>query len=460
MYRASTDVDGKAYRWVMQDIPALREEPFMTTPEDFRSKIRFELAEITPPPDQIIQVEYEGETIDVARGFVESTPIMTTWADLAGELLESQRFGQQLDAPRAVREKTSEIVAGIEDPEEKLKAIYHFVQTTIVWNKSRGLFADKDLSEVLSTSVADGPEIALLLTAMFREAGLTAHPVIISTRSHGKIEPHYPLTSQFNHVLTYVEAGESAFLVDGTDPLRPHYLLPYQALNGTGLVILEDPQWIDISAGAIQARQVDVIAQIDATGGVTGQLRCTDKGYSALASRHELQEDGEEAFIRDSILKDLPEADLVEFSLDGAEDTDKPVKSTVSFSASGVGQAVGDMLYVNPMLMGRIEANPFKLQERNFPVDLGYRRDHKYTFILTLPEGYEVQEQPPNIAVQLPDDAGVYMRVVEAVGNQMTVLNRFVLAKPRYEPEEYEALREFYDRVVAAQAQQVVLKRI
>ena len=51
--RATTQVDGIRYRWVMQEVPALRREPFMTTPEDFRAKIRFELAEIGQPTDMV-----------------------------------------------------------------------------------------------------------------------------------------------------------------------------------------------------------------------------------------------------------------------------------------------------------------------------------------------------------------------------------------------------------------------
>ena len=33
-------------RWVMKDVPALREEPFMTTPDDYRAMLRFQLARI------------------------------------------------------------------------------------------------------------------------------------------------------------------------------------------------------------------------------------------------------------------------------------------------------------------------------------------------------------------------------------------------------------------------------
>ena len=43
--------------------------------------------------------------------------------------------------------------------------------------------------------------LQILLVSMLRDVGLEAHPVLISTRSHGQVVQVYPLLSQFNDVL-------------------------------------------------------------------------------------------------------------------------------------------------------------------------------------------------------------------------------------------------------------------
>lgn len=45
----STRLKAMYHRWVMKDLPALREEPFMTTVEDYCAQMRFQLASIRPP---------------------------------------------------------------------------------------------------------------------------------------------------------------------------------------------------------------------------------------------------------------------------------------------------------------------------------------------------------------------------------------------------------------------------
>ncbi|MDX1548050.1 MAG: DUF3857 domain-containing protein, partial [Rhodothermales bacterium] len=91
MARVSSELRETAHRWVMQAAPALREEPFMTTPEDYRARLHFQLAEIRPPAAPTVHVEFKGERFDLPAGNMPSTPVMTSWEQLADELLASSR---------------------------------------------------------------------------------------------------------------------------------------------------------------------------------------------------------------------------------------------------------------------------------------------------------------------------------------------------------------------------------
>ena len=79
----SQTIDGTKDRWVRKDVPALRREPYMTTPKDYRAKIQFQLAEIVfegQPPIKILDtwnkaVETLKESDDFGRGIGRSLPI-------------------------------------------------------------------------------------------------------------------------------------------------------------------------------------------------------------------------------------------------------------------------------------------------------------------------------------------------------------------------------------------------
>ena len=68
-------------------------------------------------------------------------------------------------------------------------------------------------------------------------------------------------------------------------------------------------------------------------------------------------------------------------------------------------------------------------------------------------------ELPKNILLSLPNEDAQIRRIAAVEGNQLQLMSQLVVRKTRFTPEEYQALREFYDRVVAAHAEQVVLQR-
>ncbi len=460
-WRLATDVEGFAHRWVMKDVPALREEPYMTTPEDYRAKIRFQLAEIGQPSSGTVEVSTREGTFTIPVTQLPTTKFMTTWEQLAEELMESELFGRKLKKNRAVRQQAEALVEGIEDPVARMQAVYDYLRTTMVWNNQRTVLAEQKLDKALTARSADSAEMALLLVSMLRAVGVEAHPVIISTRRHGRIVPLYPMLSQFNSVLAAALIDEQIYLLDATDPLRPHTLLPPEALNGSGFLVREaNPGWVALKAKERYVRQSFLAAQLDASGTLTAMLQTSDKGYSALRKRQLLEEaDSPEAFFETNVLSSF--ADLAIDSCAVADEAvDKPLKGKASFSAPGYAQVAGDFIYLNAMPIGRLGENPLRLKERTFPVDVIYPRTSMHTVQLTLPEGYTVQEAPENIRMTVPSGDALFQRMVQLREGVLTVQTKFDIKKAVFEPEDYAALRSFYDQVVAAGAEQVVLKRV
>ncbi len=111
------------------------------------------------------------------------------------------------------------------------------------------------------------------------------------------------------------------------------------------------------------------------------------------------------------------------------------------------------------MLMGGIDENPFKSQERVYPVNYGAPIKEVMSFSLEIPEGFEVDELPQPIALGLPDNAGKFLYSVSNVGNVLMVNAQFMINRVEFSSEEYAYLRAFYSQVVAKEAEQIVLKK-
>lgn len=434
--------DAMLHRWALKEVPALRLEPYMTTPRDYQASISFQLAAY------------------FHMGMGSFVDILHTWEETADLLLDLPSFGNQLQGNRAVRRQAEEVVQGLADPKERMIALYDFVRTTIDFNGTLGITADQDLDDVLKTRSGSSPDLALLLVALLREAGIEAHPVLISTRHNGKVIRQYPIVDQFNDVLACALIGGQEYLLEPTDKNRPYDLLSVSSLNGSGWLVEKDnPRWITIEAAGRYQRDVTVEATVDAVGTLTGTVKATNTQYAALDQRHDLEEaEKKEDFIRDYLLGDLGEVIVEDFAIENS-DVMEPFVEEATITVPAYAQAAGDFLYLNPIVTDRMGENPLKLPERTFPIDFARRVNETYTLHLTLPEGYVLEEPLLNKRTDLPLDGGYYVRTVQEEEGILIIKTIFRIDKAVFPAHAYGDLQTFYEKMVAFQAEPIVLRR-
>jgi hypothetical protein len=78
----------------------------------------------------------------------------------------------------------------------------------------------------------------------------------------------------------------------------------------------------------------------------------------------------------------------------------------------------------------------------------------------TIPEGYKIEELPKNKNMIVGNNDGKFLYTIGHVGDRIIANLRFTIEKPIFLPDEYQNLKEFFDRIVANEAEQIVLKKI
>ena len=119
-----------------------------------------------------------------------------------------------------------------------------------------------------------------------------------------------------------------------------------------------------------------------------------------------------------------------------------------------------DQLYISPFMINPINKNPFKLNDRSYPVDLGAATDERISIILTLPGAYQVMEQPKNLAITLPESKGRYILQTKLEDNILNVTQFLQFNQAIYGPEYYLTLKEFYSKIIQNQKTEVLLKKV
>jgi hypothetical protein len=78
---------------------------------------------------------------------------------------------------------------------------------------------------------------------------------------------------------------------------------------------------------------------------------------------------------------------------------------------------------------------------------------------ITIPDGYAVDELPASKILALPNNAGRYTYSITQNGKILNVTSNFSINKTLFLQNEYPALKEFYNQVVAKQNEQIVIKK-
>ncbi|MDQ6481272.1 transglutaminase domain-containing protein [Dyadobacter sp. LHD-138] len=436
------DGHGMSYRFVMKDAPAFSKESFITTPSDYLSKISFELASVSIP----------GE---IVRTYSNK------WEDVDKTLLMSAGFGGQLKRYSFIKDLKEEISKKTSDPAEKLEMAYAYIQQNIKWDENGGVVSRDGVKKAFENKKGNASDINLMLTCLLRELDLDSDPVVLSTRSHGQVYEAIPLLEGFNYVVSRAKIGEKEYLLDATQRYGYPGILPEHALNGIGRVIPDkgNGYFVDLSTKTTLSKLEMIDAELSpADGTLKGNYMISLAGYEALRWRENYLSEADNVYA-DQLKKQLPEWEINNVKIGNKKEKLRDaVEMNCKFEVDNE-NASPDILYFNPVLVGRVGENPFKALTRIYPIDFTSGFSSSFIGNYKLPEGYYLEETPKMEIITLPEKAGRFAYQVKQVENVISVNSMIMVNKAKFAAEEYDVLREFYDRIVQKHTQTLVIKK-
>jgi hypothetical protein len=264
------------------------------------------------------------------------------------------------------------------------------------------------------------------------------------------------LSSQFNYVIACASVDGKNLLLDATDRLLPIGILPERCLNGNGYMISEKkPGWIKLSTPPSKVVAQTTLA-IDEEGVLKGKLIIKSDGYFARRVRNSYLSKGEAEYLNEIRAERSYQIGTSEFV--NIQSLDQSVEEKYDITWEDATGSPGT-IYINPMLHLAEKENPFKLEKREYPVDFGSAFEKVFMLSLTVPENYQIDEMPQPKVYQLPEKAGKYLYNIQATGNTINITSMLTVSKGLFAQTEYANLREFFNLVVAKQAEQIVLKK-
>ena len=431
----------KDFRWAMKDLPAIREEPYMTTINDYVSKMEFELSSTQFP----------------GSGFKSYA---NGWESLNTRLLENESFGGQLNRAGFLKDMVSLIKVSSQDSLQQISMAYNLIKKSMTWNDVKTFYIDSNLKKALDAKTGNVADINMLLVVLLKELGYNANPVILSTRENGRILDNTVLLSKFNYVIAQVEIGGKDLLLDATTLQTSAGILPVRCLNGQGrLISKNNPRWIELKSLYKFSETVIGDLVLNSDGNAKGNLSVSYLGYNNVNERKKYYIDGKDKYI-EAYKKNNSNWKIEKTDIQNIDIVDNPLVAKHDLTIDDFSNVAGDKIYFNPVMYNAQKENPFKNPDRKFPVDFGALVEENFVATYAIPEGYVVEEVPKGAKVSLPDDGGRFTYFIGVgEGGKISISSKIQLKKALYFAEEYEVLRTFYDQIVQKHAELIVLKK-
>ncbi|MEO6315349.1 MAG: transglutaminase-like domain-containing protein [Chitinophagaceae bacterium] len=432
------------HRWVMKDMPAFFVESYLSSPDNYIDKIDFQLSQT-----------YDGEA---------THNVMNSWKKVTEDLLKDNTFAAFMTAEEGrdywLEKALQGIVKNNMDQLEQAKAIYYYLTNNFTCTGYQNKYIKTTLQDVYKSRKGNVGEINLLFTNMLLKKGITAAPVLLSTRAFGYNYPSYPILGRLNYVICKATINDRVYYLDASHPQLGFGYLPPDCYNGHARVISNaDSASVYFMADSIKERQLSAARIFNDTSG-NGILRGTyeySPGYmESYAIREAIQSVGEKKYFTGLQSAAGDEMQITTTKVDSLKKIEEPLAVQADFIFK---MQSADIIYFNPVLWVDFKTNPFHAAVRKYPVEMPYPVNQVYLLTMEVPAGYAVDEIPKSARVSFNDGEGMFEYLVQQGNGIIQLRSKVTMKRASFEPAEYNTLRDFFAYVVKKQNEQIVFKR-
>jgi hypothetical protein len=286
-------------------------------------------------------------------------------------------------------------------------------------------------------------------------------PVGLSTRSNGILPAISPSYRMLNYVIIQATINGTKYLLDASESYMPYYLLPFRALNHNGRTVVKTgSQLVDLSVPRANKKVTMYTLELAEDNALKGNINSVNSDYAALDLRKKYHSFNSLDEFLDDYKKEKVGLVIEDPKIENLDSLYKPVVENYKVEISGKVNSIGDELYLLPLLYDQVFENPFKSEDRKFPIDYGYRSDNTVITTMKIPTGYAVNTLPAKIVLRMPDNSATFLFEAVNNGTEVKITAKLSISKSLITTDQYLNLREFYDQLVKKESEPVIFKKV
>jgi len=302
--------------------------------------------------------------------------------------------------------KTAELTRNAYSDRDKAARIYEWVQKNmhyVAFENGLEGFIPRPADTVYKRRYGDCKDMASLLEAMCRKAGLKSYFVLIGSDDIPYSFEEVPLTNMFDHMICAVNINDEWIFLDGTDKFLPFGANRRDLQGKEAMIAIDKKNYKIVKIPVVPADRnviTDNVSMHIAYNNISGTVNQHYTGYDAWTIHHilALTDKKEE---KDKYVRSLTGGGAYNFlspnyTISPVESGDMDVSINAGYSIPGYAQINDKQYYVNMNLKNTLPAPRINDTGRSVPYYFNNKKMIRESVVLDIPEGYKVTYLPPN----------------------------------------------------------------
>ncbi|WP_412983846.1 DUF3857 domain-containing protein [Pontimicrobium sp. IMCC45349] len=389
----------------------------------------------------------------------------SNWEEL-GKWMYDELLKERTVLPEATKAEIKSKVAGVENPIERAKIVYQYVQDrTRYISVQEGIGGIQPIaaSKVDEVKYGDCKGLTNYTKALMDVVGVETYytRVNASNRNLVSIDKDFvTFIGQTNHVILNIPNNGDDIWLECTSQTSPfNYSANFTddrdvfVITPNGGKIVHTKVYTSKENSLVTKAKVS----IDAEGGISGDVSLISQGTQY--GRHERVQDEE---LKDQKLwyknywDHINNLEVVSMKFN--DDRDSIVfTENIELKAKKYVSKTGGLFLVQPNVFNRINSAPPRYRERKLPFQINRGFEDNDEYEITLPEGFVVDALQDD--VNISNQFGEYQfSITQTSENTLLFKRKFLLNKGEYTKEEYKDFRSFWLKIVRHDKSKIVIK--
>ncbi|EKD69387.1 MAG: transglutaminase protein [uncultured bacterium] len=359
-----------------------------------------------------------------------------------------------------LKKKAAELTKNCGTNDEKVAAIYHYVQQEIRYISIKGDVvagrAGHPAKQVFENKYGDCTDKSILMGAMLGAVGITCYPAALLAGG-GDWDPEVAHIHS-NHKISFLSYDSKEIFLDSTSQ---NTRFPFFRADDHGRnCLVSQARRMVRSAMPLSNNKL----RCDAVIGEDGSI--TVSGRRELDGHLESNVRGRNKSLKESEIKDnfkralnltLPGVELKSLNYTDLMDLNKPLVETFEYKAPNAVITAGELiLFAVPGY--NLKFNEVSLEERNYPIDYAHLTNNEMVYNFTLPKGYKVKYLPARIEVE--NKYMLYRAEFAKSGEDKVVFSDKLERKARMvDPADYHAYKADIEKIKKFCGEKIVIEK-